>query len=47
MNLIVVPLSRIPRSPFNPANAAIQAGILVVCIGLPISLLAHRHYAKK
>ena len=46
MNLVVVPLSRIPRSPFNPANAAIQAAILVVCIGLPISLLAHRHYAK-
>jgi len=47
MNLVVVPLSRIPKIPFNPANAAIQAAILVVCIGVPISLLAHRHYAKK
>lgn len=46
MNLVVVPLTRIPHSPFNPSGAAVQAAILVVCIGLPISLLAHRHYAK-
>ena len=47
MNLVLVPLTRIPHSPFNPTNAAIQAGILVVCIGTPISLLAHRHYTDR
>lgn len=46
MNLVLVPLTRIPRAPFNPINAAIQAGILVVCIGTPIALLAQRHYVK-
>ena len=46
MNLVLVPLTRIKPGPFNLNNAAIQASILVVCIGLPISLLARRHYAK-
>ncbi len=46
MNLVLVPLTRIKPAPFNPANAAIQAGILVVCIGLPIALLARRYYTK-
>jgi len=47
MNLVLVPLTCIKPGAFNLANAATQAGILVVCIGLPISLLAHRHYGKK
>lgn len=46
MTQVLVPLTRIPRSPFNATNAVIQASILVVCIGLPISLLARRHYTK-
>jgi hypothetical protein len=46
MNLVLVPLTRIKQGVFNPTNAAIQASILVVCIGLPISLLARQHYPK-
>jgi hypothetical protein len=36
MNLIVVPLSNVRQRPFNPAEAAIAALILMFCIGLPI-----------
>lgn len=45
MNLAVVPLSHIGRFPSDPSKAAVQAAILVVCIGLPLSFLARRHYA--
>lgn len=46
MNLVFVPLTRIKQAPFNPTGAAIQAGILVGCIGLPIALLARRHFSR-
>lgn len=47
MNRVLVPMTRIKTGPFTfNANAAIQAGILVVCIGLPVALLARRHYAQ-
>jgi len=39
MNLVVLPLSNVRRAPFQPRAAAIAAIILVVCIGLPISLV--------
>ena len=47
MNRVLVPMTRIKTGAFtfNQA-AAIQAGILAVCIGLPMALLARRHYAK-
>jgi len=46
MNLVVVPLSRAPRIPPTLANVLVGAGILVVCVGLPVAFLAHQHYAK-
>ena len=42
MNLVVLPLSRTPGRPFNWENALIGAGILVVCIGLPLAFMARR-----
>ena len=47
MNRVVVPLSRIKPAPFVLASALQAAGILIVCIGLPVALLARRHYGKK
>lgn len=47
MNLVVVRLSAITQGPFNLARAATAAGILIVCMGLPLSFLAHRHFAGK
>jgi hypothetical protein len=44
MNLVVVPISVIGWRGFDLARAAMAAGILVVCIGMPLSFLAYRHY---
>jgi len=43
MNLVVLPLSRVSRGPFQPQAAATAATILILCIGLPISLVIGRH----
>ncbi len=43
MNLVVVPLSKIPNRPFNIGNSILAATILVVCIGIPLSFMANRH----
>lgn len=47
MNRVVVPLSRVPPgASFSVKHALIGAGILVVCIGIPISFFARRFYRK-
>ena len=45
MNLIVVPLSRARRGPFDPAQAVVAAVILMLCIGLPIAAIIGRRDA--
>lgn len=47
MNLIVVPMTKIQRGPIQLKGSLIAASILVVCIGLPIALLAHRYYGNR
>ena len=47
MNLVVLPMSKIPAIPFDLKQASIAALILVLCIGLPISILSHRYYSVK
>jgi hypothetical protein len=47
MNLIVVPLSNTVHRPFNLTNAFINMGILIVCIGCPLSFIANAFYKKK
>ena len=42
MNFVVVPLSAIGPRPFALSGAILAAGILVVCIGLPIALVVRR-----
>jgi uncharacterized membrane protein YagU involved in acid resistance len=46
MNLVVVPLSNVATRPFNLTNAIINAVILIVCIGIPLSLMANAFYKK-
>jgi hypothetical protein len=46
MNLIVVPLSNVP-SPNPGSVSVVQLFIHMLVIGLPISLMAHRHYSKQ
>ena len=47
MNQVVLPLSRIPAITFDINQASIAASILIVCIGLPISIMASRYYSGK
>ena len=47
MNLLVVPLSNIPARPFNVVSAIINAVILIVCIGIPLSFMASKFYKKE
>lgn len=46
MNLLVLPLTNIAQRPFNSLNALKNIVILIVCICLPVSLLADRFYKK-
>ena len=45
MNVIVLPLSQLPHRPFDAGSAALEAGILVVTIGLPLSLSARAFFS--
>ena len=44
MNRIVLPLSNVVHRPFSLSNALINIGILIICIGIPLSLFARRFY---
>jgi hypothetical protein len=46
MNLVIVPLSRIGHRPFNPVNAVINLLILIVCMGIPLSIMANNFYRR-
>src|SRR5688572_7996093 len=47
MNRVVIPLSEIAQRPFNLKGALTGMSILMVAIGLPISILTHRYYARR
>ncbi|HNP95403.1 MAG TPA: hypothetical protein PKJ63_07230 [Cyclobacteriaceae bacterium] len=47
MNLVIVPMTRIPARPFNITSAAIAAGILVVAIGLPLAIIGKKSLQGK
>ena len=47
MNLLVLPLSRAPQSPFAWQSALLNMAILIVCIGMPVALLADRFYSTQ
>ena len=46
MNLVVVPLSKFHKFPSNLQNAIVNALILMVMVGLPISISAYYYYKK-
>ncbi|MDQ6813043.1 MAG: hypothetical protein M3040_04840 [Bacteroidota bacterium] len=47
MNLLIVPLSNVAARPFNLANSVINAVILIVCIGIPLSFMANKFYRER
>ena len=46
MNLIVVPLSDTVHRPFKIEGAIINMGILIVCIGIPLSFMANAFFSN-
>lgn len=44
MKFIVVPLSSTPPQPFTYSGAAIAMGILIVCIGIPLAVIASKSH---
>jgi hypothetical protein len=44
MNLVVLPLSKIPAGPINISSAAIDSLILVICIGIPLAFIVAKWY---
>jgi len=47
MNFVVLPLTAVPKFPFNISQAIVGAVILILMIGLPISFFANRYYSNK
>jgi hypothetical protein len=47
MNLLVVPLSQVPAGHIHAPQAIINALILIVMIGVPLSIIASDFYSKK
>ncbi len=47
MNLVVLPMSNVPRPVFHLSNAMIAATILIFMIGLPITLIISKYYSGK
>jgi ABC-type multidrug transport system permease subunit len=46
MNLLVVPVSKIGLHPIKTPVILIGVAVLIICIGLPIALIADRHYKE-
>jgi uncharacterized membrane protein YagU involved in acid resistance len=46
MNLIVVPLSKIGPHAIKPMAIVTGLFVLIICIGLPVALIAHTKYQK-
>jgi hypothetical protein len=44
MNQLIVKFSNTPKGPFNLSSAIVNAVILCVAIGIPLSYLAYRHH---
>lgn len=47
MNLVVVRLSHIPARAFDWGKALIAMLILILCIGLPVAMMARKYYLYK
>ncbi len=47
MNLVVVPLSNVPPQPFALGNALINVAILVLCMGIPLAVMANGTFVGK
>jgi hypothetical protein len=46
MNLVVLPLSRVPPLKMTFASVTIGAFILVACVGIPVAISAEKYFRK-
>lgn len=46
MNLVILPLSNVTQIPFTITRVAEGVAIVMVCVGLPLSIIVHRHYSQ-
>ena len=46
MNFMVVPLSNVPRAPFNITQALAGTAILIVAVGIPFALIVRNFYNR-
>ena len=46
MTRVVVPLSNTPKNPFKLSSAIIGVVTIIICIGIPISLIADHYYRQ-
>ena len=47
MNLVVLPLSNVPQSPWDTPGSLIASLVLIAAMGMPLSYLAYRFYRKE
>lgn len=47
MNLLVIPMSKLPQSPINPSQAVPGILILMFVVGLPMALIAKSYYRMR
>ncbi len=47
MAFLVLPLSHVNHLPFKWSSALISCSILIVCIGLPVSLIIQNYYRRR
>lgn len=47
MNLVVLPLSKVPKIPFTVSEMLIGMSILIIAIGLPIIFFANKYYSNQ
>ncbi len=47
MNLVVLPFSNVTQGQFTLQGVLTGIGILMVCVGLPISLITHKHFTQE
>jgi len=46
MTLVVLPLTRLPKAPFQPLSAVIGSCVLAIALGIPIAVSAYRLYRR-
>lgn len=47
MNLVILPMTNVPKIALDPTRTLIGIAILMFCLGIPISFMAYSYYGRK